>query len=209
MVSAGLLAQFKANDDNAILAPAEEAGLPPAMLIVSNSEPPNYNTVAINLALTDVDTQYALQVNGPVSFASGAATFSDLTADTIWAQESVAIGGTGFAAGANLLSVAAVGGAPPTLAVTPAEVAVTGNINVAGNVTATGTLQAGILAGEMLGERVQYHNPSFPCKQLAASDGILMAFMGTLTFDSRLPAFLASCRARRLTPAVNRPAPPM
>jgi hypothetical protein len=195
MVSAGLLAQFKANDDNAILAPAEEAGLPPAMLIVSNSEPSNYNTVAINLALTDVDTQYALQVNGPVSFASGAATFSDLTAKTIWAQESVAIGGTGFAAGANLLSVAAVGGAAPTLAVTPSEVAVTGGFNVAGdvkiagNVTATGTLQAGTLEGEMLGERAQYHNPSFPFKQLAASDGILMAFMGTLTFDSRLPAF--------------------
>ncbi|KAB8051903.1 hypothetical protein GCN74_26235 [Janthinobacterium sp. FT14W] len=195
MVSTGLLAQFKANDDNAILAPAEEAGLPPAMLIVSNSEPPNYNTVAINLALADVDPQYALQVNGPVSFASGAATFSDLTAKTVWAQESVAIGGTGFATGASLLSVAAVGGAAPTLAVASGEVAVTGGFNVtgdvkiAGNVTATGTLQAGTLAGDMLGERAQYHNPSFPFKQLAASDGILMAFMGTLTLDSPPPAF--------------------
>ncbi|MCC7697918.1 hypothetical protein [Janthinobacterium sp. EB271-G4-7A] len=182
MVSAGLLAQFKANDDNAILAPAEEAGLPPAMLIVSNSEPPNYNTVAINLALTDVDTQYALQVNGPVSFASGAATFSDLTADTIWAQESVAIGGTGFAAGANLLSVAAVGDAAPTLAVTPSEVAVTGNINVAGNVTATGEVQGDTLIGKIIGDRTLFNQPVLPLSQTAASDGTLVAYVGNTDF---------------------------
>lgn len=195
MVSAGLLAQFKANDDNAILAPDDEAALAPAMLIVSNSNASNANTVGINVPLAKVDARYALQVNGPVSFASGSATFDDLTANTIWARESVAIGGTGFAAGASLFSVAAVGGAAPTLAVVSAEVAVTGGLNVtgdvkiAGNVTATGTLQAGTLAGDVLGERAQYHNPSFPFKQLAASDGILMAFMGTLTLDSPPPAF--------------------
>lgn len=189
MVSAGLLAQFKANDDNAILAPDDEAALAPAMLIVSNSNAANANTVAINVALAKVDTQYALQVNGPVNFASGSATFDDLTANTIWSRDALAIGGTGFATGANLFSVAAVGGGAPTLAVAPGAVAVTGNVNVAGNVAATGTLQAATLVGDVLGERVQYHNPAYPCKQLAASDGILMAFMGTLTLDSPPPAF--------------------
>ncbi|MFZ6765719.1 hypothetical protein ACO0LM_01445 [Undibacterium sp. Di26W] len=68
MISSGLLGKFKANDANGIASSDTKTMLPPAMLLVYNAGADNPNTVAINVEQDAVDPQYALQVNGSVSF---------------------------------------------------------------------------------------------------------------------------------------------
>jgi trimeric autotransporter adhesin len=90
MVSSGLLAQFQANDSNGIVPPQEQSALPPAMLVVSNSDIENPNTVAINVAIDQLDRSYALQVNGNVNFG-GNVNLDNLTVETLLAKQYVLV----------------------------------------------------------------------------------------------------------------------
>ncbi|WP_230414242.1 hypothetical protein [Collimonas silvisoli] len=191
MVTTGLLGQFKANDNNAIVAPDVEAAQAPAMLIVTNSGIANPNTVAINVDRADVDHDCALQVVGDLKVSDGGVDFEDVTADTVWAQRSLTVGGTALAAGGAVMTVAPPASANPLLVVTPTNVllgqasstadamlAVAGNIQASANITAAGNVQGTNLVGDLLGARTVYTQSNLPISVVAASDGLVMAIVG-------------------------------
>ncbi|MFC5475570.1 hypothetical protein [Paraherbaspirillum soli] len=72
VVTPSLLAHISANGGDTVLPPAQAQDIPPALVITTNHVVATPNTVAINLPLDQIQSRYALQVNGDVSFGSGA-----------------------------------------------------------------------------------------------------------------------------------------
>ncbi|MES2040410.1 MAG: hypothetical protein V4495_21530 [Pseudomonadota bacterium] len=139
MVTNGLLAKFQTNSDNGVLDEKTETTLPPAMLIVNNSNPKLPNTVGINVELTGIDSAYALQVNGAVSF-SGGGNFDDLTVNTLLANQSITINNA--APSGNLLTVGGPVGTNNLLTVNTTAVTVGPTLSVQGTVTATSNVNS-------------------------------------------------------------------
>ena len=139
MVTNGLLAKFQTNSDNGVLDEKTEATLPPAMLIVNNSNTKCPNTVGINVELTGINPAYALQVNGAVSF-SGGGNFDDLTVNTLLAKQSITINNA--APSGNLLTVGGPAGTNNLLTVSTTAVTVSPTLSVQGTVTATGNVSS-------------------------------------------------------------------
>lgn len=150
MVTNGLLAKFQTNSENGVLDGETEASLPPAMLILNNSDPVHPNTVGINVELKDILAEYALQVNGAVSF-SGGGNFDDLTVNTLLAKQSITVNNT--APSGNLLAVGGPIGTNNLLTVSATAVTVSPTLSVQGTVTATSNvssttqLQAPVVVG--------------------------------------------------------------
>jgi len=137
---------------------------PPAMLLVNNGTDPalptgQSNTVAINLSLNEIDSAYALQVNGDV-YIEGSSSFTGLTTDTLTVTEWANISGSGDSKGVVLTA----GSASNTfLSVTQSNVVVgtsagssllevggdahaSGNVKADGNVMANQQLSGGALS---------------------------------------------------------------
>ncbi|MFZ3003995.1 MAG: hypothetical protein WA071_27020 [Undibacterium umbellatum] len=139
MVTNGLLAKFQTNSENGVLDGETEATLPPAMLILNNSDPVHPNTVGINVELKDILAEYALQVNGAVSF-SGGGNFDDLTVNTLLAKQSITVNNT--APSGNLLAVGGPVGTNNLLTVSATAVTVSPTLSVQGTVTATSNVSS-------------------------------------------------------------------
>ncbi|MBY0573194.1 MAG: hypothetical protein K2P84_05900, partial [Undibacterium sp.] len=147
MVSTGLLGQFLANDQNGILTPEQEATLPAAMLVLTNSvldstEPDQAaNTVAINTAYKDVLRKYALQVSGDTNI-SGDIHGDNLTVKTLFATQAVTVGGAASVAGGLLTVQSTISGVDvATLAVTAGAVQI-GTSSNAATLSVSGTISA-------------------------------------------------------------------
>lgn len=143
MVTSGLLAQFKANSSNPILSGSVQDAQPPAMLIVTNNNKDNANTVAINVAQVDVDRTLALQVVGNVAFSGGTVDYGNLVVDTLTANTSVTIGSK--VATAPLLTVGSPASSAPLLVVTPTNVVIgqtsgSATLDVKGSINASSTI---------------------------------------------------------------------
>lgn len=146
MVMPSLIGAFQCNADSSDSPP------PPALLVVSNGleqPPPQSNTVAINLGLDEINTAYALQVNGDVNFI-GSSTFKDLVTDTLTVEQWANITG-----GGTVLTAGPTGG-PALLSVTQTNVMIGGStggslLEIGGDAHATGNMSAdGQLSGQSL-----------------------------------------------------------
>ncbi|WP_186095585.1 hypothetical protein [Burkholderia gladioli] len=189
--------------------PNPDGTKPPAMLVVTNeisdaNSADQHNTVAINVPLGQVQSRYALQVDGDVNFTTGSIDADDLTVKTLTATVSAEVLGADkrvlFHAGE-----AAPSGAKPTLTVGGSAVTVTAlaadSVTASGDITSLATVKAARLDGDalsaggvsfaangsvqMLGARKVYTWASMQGDdkyriywETAATDGYVMATVG-------------------------------
>jgi trimeric autotransporter adhesin len=162
IVTSSLLAMVRANDEHSLLqfaADGTQQPLPPALLIAANGHVATApNTVAINVEPEFLDSAYALQVKGAVSFGD-ATNISDASIDTLKVTKSVTIDGDGSAQ--NLLRVGT-----SLLTVTPTNVQIG---------STTGTTAALDVGGELNCTSVVAKELSVPGVNVA-QDGSVQCF---------------------------------
>jgi trimeric autotransporter adhesin len=218
VVTPSLLAYVAANSDNGVL-PNTSSSIPPAMIIATNNRVDTPNTVAINYRPEEIQSRYALQVNGDAHFTSGSLIVTDLQVETLEASKSVSISGDGSAS--NLLEVRE-GSDAPLLAVTKTNVVigassadnqlqVTGNVYASGNLVSAAMVKGAGLSGgalqvagttidnkgvQIIGTRVAYDqsaltNSGTTFSQQASTDGYVMATIGQPSWNSNYCGSLA------------------
>ncbi|NIF92704.1 hypothetical protein [Burkholderia sp. Cy-637] len=202
--------------------PNPDGAKPPAMLVVTNeisdaNSADQHNTVAINVPLGQVQSRYALQVDGDVNFTTGSIDADDLTVKTLTATVSAEVLGADkrvlFHAGE-----AAPSGAKPTLTVGGSAVTVTAlaadSVTASGNITSQATVQGQGLVADTLqagplqvaangsvalvGGRRGYSQNDLKgsgteakFEDVALTDGFVMATIGSPTWTSNMAGVLS------------------
>ena len=156
MVTSALLTHIQSSAEYSVLNTTHSAtdendataSLPPALLVAANGLQKGMaeNTVAINVELDDLKSQYALQVNGDVSFA-GQSHFKDLSVETLSVSKSLTVSADNTED--NIL-VVGESGETPLLNVSKTNVQIGQQINpsqypldVSGDIYASDTISAG------------------------------------------------------------------
>jgi len=213
VVSPALLALMQAN--NKITVADSSATLPPALAVTTNGNKDKPNTVAINTELSEIDTDYALQVTGDVNFGTGTLDVDHLNVKTLAASQSVTVASDGTVD--TLLAVGA-SGAAPLLTVNKTHVVVgptsadyaldaQGVIHASGNLVTGATLQGAALAvagnriatngsTQMIGTRVAYDQSALTrggtyFTETASTDGYVMATVGEPTYTGNYAGALS------------------
>ncbi|MCC4595928.1 hypothetical protein NRY95_10960 [Xanthomonas campestris pv. phormiicola] len=193
VVTPSVLAYMAANSDNGVLPPGDP--VPPALIVVTNNLVDLPNTVAINLPLEQVQSRYALQVDGDVNFSGGSVNVDDLTVQTLLATRGIAVSGDGSRD--ELLTVGEAAAAP-LLTVTKSSVEVA-TLHASGDVRSDTVVNAATLSGnalqvsgsqiasdgsvQIVGARKAYDqsaltNDGTTFSQQAHTDGYVMATIG-------------------------------
>lgn len=204
VVTPSLLGYFAANNVNGVL-PSGGLGIPPAMIVATNNIPATPNTVAINYRPEEIQSKYALQVNGDVNFSSSVHV-KDLYVETLTASKSITVKGDGSSdklldvgeSGSSLLTVSKTN-VTVGASIAPYQLETTGNIHASGNIVSAKTVSGASLEGmalkaagtsinsdgsvQIIGTRVAYDQSALTkggtfFQQVAVTDGYVVATVG-------------------------------
>lgn len=119
MVTSALLAQFQVDAEFSLLSQAlsgdenaDATPLPPALMAMANGVVDGMapNTVAVNVDMTDIQSKYALQVEGDVSFSGGGSNFENLSAENLTVTKQLTVAADGSAD--NIMAIGEQGATP-------------------------------------------------------------------------------------------------
>ena len=205
VVTPSLLAYIAAKNDNGVLA-SGGPDIPPAMIVATNNMIDTPNTVAINYRPEEIQSQYALQVNGNVNLNGGSVDIKDLYVQTLTASKSITVAGDGSAdkllevgeSGSSLLTVSKTN-VTVGASVAPYQLETAGNIHASGDIVSAKTVRGASLEGaalkaagtrinsdgsvQIMGTRVPYDQSALTdggtfFQQVANTDGYVVATVG-------------------------------